>query len=312
MGERAPHIRILMGTCQGARHLPAQLASFVAQRHGNWSLWVSDDGSTDGTWQILQRFARDHPTREIRLFSGPEQGFSTNYLSLLNHPALPRDGALIALSDQDDVWAPERLTAVAAYLGQMAPGRPVLYGANTIVTDAALRPLDQTRRHRGRFGFPNALLQNVIAGNTAALSPGALALVRRAQPAVPVPFHDWWLYLLITGAGGAVLYDPAPRLFYRQHGANALGAHRGLGPSWRRLMQLQNGTYQTWIATNLAALRSVRAALTPPHRACVDRLYATRGTAGLTRLRSLRRAGVLRRDPAGQLAVSLLALTGHI
>lgn len=310
--RRAPHIRILMGTCQGARHLQAQLDSFVAQSHANWSLWVSDDGSGDATGQILQRFAQAHPAREIRLFTGPQQGISANYLSLLTHPALPQDGALIALSDQDDVWAPDRLAAVAGHLGPLAPKMPVLYGADTIVTDAALRPVGRTRRHRGRFSFPNALLQNVIAGNTAALTRGALALVRRAPPAGPVPFHDWWLYLLITGAGGDVLYDPAPRLFYRQHGTNALGAHRGPGPALRRLAHLRNGTYRDWIVANLAALRSVRSHLSPPHRACVDTLSDTLGMAGLTRWRSLRRAGALRQDLAGQLAVSVMALTGHL
>ncbi len=311
MGDRGPHIRILMGTYQGADYLQAQLDSFTAQTHDNWSLWVSDDGSTDATPGILKRFAEAHPDREIRLCTGSKKGICANFLSLLTHHDLPGD-SLIALSDQDDVWAPDRLAAVAAHLGPGRRGAPMLYGSDTIVTDAALRPLGRTRRYKWQPGFPNALLQNMVAGNTMALSAAGLALVRRAQPATPVPCHDWWLYLLITGAGGRVAYDPVPRVFYRQHGANTLGAHRGLRAALRRVACLRDGTYRDWIASNLAALDSVRVHLTAPHRACVKRLCATQGTGGVARLSSLHRAGARRHDRAGQLAVSVMALTGHV
>ena len=45
-----PHVHILMGTKNGGMFLADQLASIRGQSHQDWSLWASDDGSTDGTW----------------------------------------------------------------------------------------------------------------------------------------------------------------------------------------------------------------------------------------------------------------------
>jgi glycosyltransferase involved in cell wall biosynthesis len=312
MRDLSGHIRILMGTFQGAVYLQDQLDSFVAQSHADWSLWVSDDGSSDATRALLTRFARTHPDREIRVFNGPGRGAAANYLSLLAHPALPRDGACLALSDQDDVWMPDRLEAALGRLRTCPATGPVLYAANTVLTDARLQPIRQIRTRGSQTGFHNALVQNVVAGNTIVLNPVAATLARAARPATPVPFHDWWLYLLITGAGGKVAYDKAQRLFYRQHGCNTLGAHRGPGPALHRMARVMDGTYRAWVGANLTALRQLEDHLTPENRARVASLAGTFDQRGRRRLRSLRQAGVQRDSPLGQRALSVMALTGRI
>lgn len=305
-----PHIRILMGTYQGVAHLPEQLESFCTQSHRNWSLWVSDDGSSDRTWTILERFAKAHPGRDIRLLHGPKQGVSANYLSLLCHPDLPEDGGLVALSDQDDVWMPDRLAAACAHLQAATSPGPRLYAAPTVLTDTKLRPLRENGVHRTRLSFSSALVHNVVAGNTVALCPSALRLVRRARPVLPVPFHDWWLYLLVTGAGGQVVYDDTPRLYYRQHGHNTLGAHHGVWAALRRACAVWNGTYSCWVATNLGALSQIQDHLTSESRAQMAALG--RNGKGFGHLRRLKTAGIRRGDPFGQMALSALALAGRI
>lgn len=306
-----PRMRILMATYQGAAYLQAQLDSFVAQSHRDWDLWVSDDGSTDGTQDILTAFAAKHPEREIRLFTGPKKGLSANFLSLITHPEMPQDGACVALSDQDDVWHPDRLARAARALAEQAHTRPALYAAQTVVTDHRLRPLRRQPRTRKAGGFRNALVQNVMAGNTMALNPAALALVRRACPQHSVPFHDWWLYLLITGAGGGIIQDPRATVFYRQHGHNVLGAHRGMVGRMHRLRLVLNGTYLHWLGTNLSALQEVEAVLTPPHRALLAQLIGSLGQTGLRRMLALRTAGVHRDNRVGQMALTALALAGR-
>jgi glycosyltransferase involved in cell wall biosynthesis len=301
-----------MGTRNGARHLRAQLDSFADQTHGDWSLWVSDDGSEDDTRAVLAGFAAAHPAREIRLLDGPRRGAAANYLFLMGHPELPRDGAVIALSDQDDVWMPDRLAQALAHLDHHPPQTPVLYAANTVLTDPALRPIRQIASRGAAPGFGNALVQNIVAGNTVALSPGAADLVRRAPPPHDVPYHDWWLYLLVTGAGGTVAYDRGQRLYYRQHDGSVLGAHRGAQASLRRVRLMLNGTYGGWIADNLAALAAVSAHLTPAHAEQVAQLRAQAGRAGFGRWRSLRAAGLHRDSRLGMLALGCLAVAGRI
>ncbi len=178
------HVRILLCTHNGASYLRAQLDSYLAQEHTDWSLWVSDDHSTDQTREILQDFAADHPDREVHLLTGIGRGHAANYLSLMCHPALPKDG-FVALSDQDDVWLPDRLSRgmarVAAYERRYGRGA-ILYGGRTRLVGADMTPLGLSRGVRHAPSFHNALVQNVMAGNTLLMSPEALALVRRAGP----------------------------------------------------------------------------------------------------------------------------------
>ena len=308
----APHVRILMATFQGATHLPAQLASFEAQSHADWSLWASDDGSTDATPDLLRAFAARHPGR-VRLIDGPRKGSAANFLHLLGHPELPPGP--VALSDQDDVWLPHRL---ARGLQQLSGDgtRPNVYASRTIRTDADLRPLSPSVRHPRPPSFRNALVQNILAGNTLMLDAPALALLRATIPATRVAgvrHHDWWVYLVAAGAGARIVNDDEPGLLYRQHGANLMGAHQGPGAALARLRTLRARAFADWITRNLAALQAVAPLLTPQARADLDafaRLRAARNP--LARALGLHRAGLHRQSGKGQASLIGLAAMGWL
>ncbi|WP_227288032.1 glycosyltransferase [Boseongicola sp. H5] len=313
MANRAPQtVTILLATFNGARHLGAQLASYTAQSHADWRLWVSDDGSTDETAAILRRFERGPGgSHEVRLIQGPGAGMAANFLSLLQHPDLP-DGP-VALSDQDDVWMPHRLARGLDLIARSPGARPVLYAANTIQTDAALRPRRMQNRAGFRPSFANALVQNIIAGNTIMLNAAAMCAIRATMPPRPdVPFHDWWLYLLLTGIGGEIVFDETPCLYYRQHHANLMGSHRGTRASARRLRLIANGTYGSWVRQNAAALSRVTPHLTPDAADRLGEVLATSGQGGLPRFRSLRRAGVFRQGRPAPGILSLLSLIARV
>ncbi|MFN7050803.1 MAG: glycosyltransferase, partial [Gemmobacter sp.] len=114
-----------MAVRNGAADLQAQLDSLVAQTHANWALVASDDGSTDDSRAILQRFAGDQAARHpVVVAEGPGRGFVRNFLSLLARPGL---SGPVALCDQDDIWFPDRLERALARLAALPPDRPALY-----------------------------------------------------------------------------------------------------------------------------------------------------------------------------------------
>ena len=318
----APHVCILMACWNGAPFLPEQLASLLEQTHSDWSLLVRDDGSTDRTPEIVAEFARTHPGRDIRLIRGAGgQGSAANFLTLLSDPDLP-DG-YIAFADQDDVWMPDKIERGLAGLvrarGQSAPGgpsRPAVYASRTILTDAALKPRRVSTLHRRPPAFGNALVQNVLGGNTILLDPTAANLLRAscaAALAAGVPFHDWWVYQVITGAGGIAVNDPEPGLFYRQHEANVLGAHRGLSGGRARLGMIRDRRYAGWIDCNLAALTRVADLLAPQERDRLEGFAALRRQkGGLGRALYLGRLGIHRQTRAGDLILRALALAGRL
>ncbi|SDF37197.1 glycosyltransferase [Limimaricola pyoseonensis] len=304
----APRITILLASYNGARHLPEQLDSYLAQSHAAWDLWVSDDGSTDATREIVARFAKAQSGRHaVRLVEGPRRGPAANFLSLLAHPELPEGP--VALSDQDDVWRPEKL---ARALTGLARGGPVtLYGAQSVYTDEDLRPIGRTRPPRHAPSFANALAQNVVSGHSSVLSPGAVDLVRRSGVTAGPEHHDWWLYLLVAGAGGAVVVDPEEVALYRQHGANQMGAHRGLRASWARARLVMRRDFSDWVEANLDALARTEPLLTEENRAILARVRAARRRRGPLRALALARAGVHRQSRLTSACLYLAAGLGR-
>lgn len=301
-----PRVTLLLASCQGAAHLRAQLDSFAAQDHADWALWVSDDGSTDGTRAIVAAFRSDHPGHDIRLVEGPRRGAAANFLSLMCHPDLP--ATHVALSDQDDVWYPHKLSHALTALSHH--DGPAVYSAQSRHVAGDGRPLGLSRVHSGPPSFGNALVQNRVAGHCAVLTPGALALVRAAGP-VDVPFHDWWLYLLLTGAGGTVTVSPEVVLDYRQHGRNVLGAHRGALAGLTRAAMVLGPVYRGWQARNRAALERARPWLTEEARALLDALDAAPAFGPARALRQAR-LGLTRDRPMATGFLRLAALLGRV
>lgn len=271
MSYSKPLVTILLCTANGARFLPAQLASFVDQSHENWSLWISDDGSTDDTCAIARAFRNAHAkTHDIRLVEGPRQGAAANFMSLLCHPDLP--SGYVALSDQDDVWCPHKLERALTRLATIADQRPAIYGAQSVHVDEELEPIGVSRTPRRAPSFANALTQNIVSGHSTVLNSAAHSLVRAAGVPSGIAYHDWWLYQLISGAGGAVLIDDAQALMYRQHHINVLGAHRGWRARLKRLAMVLEGEYGRWIDGNVRALGRVEPFLTEENRAILANL----------------------------------------
>ena len=145
-----------------------------------------------------------------------------------------------------------------------------------------------------------------------ALSAEALELVRRAGVPEGIPYHDWWLYQLVSGAGGEIVIDPAKVLYYRQHLSNAMGAHQGLSARLLRARQVLGRTYANWMAANLAALDRVSGLLTPENRALIETLRAGRPRPGLSRPLTFRRLGLHRQTRLTTASLYLAAALGRV
>jgi hypothetical protein len=246
----------------------------------------------------------------VDLRDGPRQGAAANFLSMI--AGLPEARTWLAFSDQDDVWLPERLAMGRQALAGI--GRPALYCSRTWVTapDLSGRRLSVPRPRPPSFA--NALVQNIAAGNTMLLNPAGAALLREAsREAGAVVVHDWWAYQLITGAGGLVVHDDRPTLFYRQHGGNAIGANDGPGARLRRLRQVADGTFADWNRVNVAALRASAHRFTPQARALLEGFAGLRDGRGmLARLRGLRALDLRRQTRAQDAGLWLAALAGRL
>lgn len=226
-------VAIALSTFNGARFLDAQLASLANQTHRDWRLVVRDDGSTDRTRVLLAEWFRRDP-RIVALHVGANRGPAASFWDILAHH-LPAGVGAFALCDQDDVWFPDKLARAWAALDRAASDRtdptrgamPRLYCARQTLVDANLTPLGLSPDLRRPIDLRNALVENRAVGCTC-VGNGALLAAVQGRPFCPaMRMHDWWLVLLTLALGGAVIADPEPCLFYRQHGGNAIGGRTG-------------------------------------------------------------------------------------
>lgn len=305
-----PTVAILMATYNGARYLPVQLESLTAQTYPHWKLFVSDDGSTDGTREMLQHHQTIWASGRLHLFTGPRQGVAANFLSLLARPEIDAD--YYAFCDQDDRWLPGKLARALAWLDTVPPTKPALYMSRTYLVDAEERPIALSPFYRHPPSFANALVQNIAAGNTIVFNHAACSLLRETLPKTSVPFHDWWTYLILAGSGANMYFDPTPTLFYRQHQHNTLGTNATLAAKKRRFKLLLQGEYRRWIDANLTALEPHKKRLLPPNVQVLECFFRARTSFVLFRPFHLLRANIRRQNFMGTLAIHLAALANQL
>ena len=286
-----PPVALLLSTYNGEAFLPAQLTSFVAQRGAEWTLYWRDDGSSDGSVGMMQAFSAGAGSgRCVRVDAGPHIGVTASYMALLR--AAVRDGAaLVMFSDQDDVWLPEKIGRGVGRL-KLVNG-PALYCSRQVLVDGALQPICGSEPIRVTPGLGPALTQNIATGCTVMLNRTAAELVARSAPPGP-SLHDWWSYLVVTAAGGQVVFDGEPTVLYRQHGGNAVGA-----PASRRKRALAAlsrgpGAFMAVFRAQVRGLHEQSDLLSPSARVVIDRIEAALSRGWFRRLLALRNSRLLR------------------
>lgn len=303
-------VAILLCTFNGARFLPAQLASFARQSFTDWRLFVSDDGSGDETLTIVTQQKDRLGTAPVSVRNGPRQGFVRNFLSLACDDSIAAD--YFAYADQDDVWEPEKLERAVAWLDTQPPQVPAMYCSRTTLIDEDGRKRGYSRAYRRTPSFRNALVQSLASGNTIVFNRAARRLLMLAGSTAKVPSHDWWTYLLTTAAGGTVYYDQIPQVQYRRHGQNVIGTNTGLRNRLHRLYMLSRGRFQRWSDLNVAGLTPFRPHMTPENRALFDLFCESRKRGFFGRQIGFLKSGVYRQTLLDDLGLVVAVWTRKI
>lgn len=230
-------VTVLLCTYNGAAYVRAQLQSILDQTVQDLHVVVSDDGSTDETLEIVEAMAAVHPGRITILRQDPPTGSAQrHFLKLLVERAYDM-ADYIMLSDQDDVWLPEKVEKTLARMQAdeaacRAAGEAnasILVHCDSRIVDRALREIAPSfvayqKMTPSRCQLQQLLVQNNVVG-------GALMMNRTlAERITAIPahcvMHDQWI-ALIASAFGHIDFVPESLYLYRQHGDNVLGAGKG-------------------------------------------------------------------------------------
>ena len=224
-------IAILMATYNGAKYIEEQIESIVNQSEQDWTLYIQDDGSTDGTVDIINRYADgDKIVFVDRGLS--KQGAGMNFMSLLNMVESP----YYMFADQDDVWFPDKVEKSLARIQeeeQKHPDLPVIVHTSRTFTDANLNvtmpnefnprklPLERIERKINNLKRLDILRIYTIAG-------GCTMLLNHKVKEVSIPFcnvrvHDSVCAMATAKHGGIISTIIEPTMYYRLHGGNTCG-----------------------------------------------------------------------------------------
>ena len=233
MGLGALVIEVVLPTYNGAAYLRQQIASIDQQTLRPQRLLLRDDGSSDGTAELLVLLKREFGDWLELLPSDGNLGCTANVNRLLESTK----ANYVALADQDDVWLPHKLEASLTALQQLERSHgdetPLLVHSDLELVDGEGASLGSTYLQRQRLdplrtAPEHLVLTNVVTGCTVLLNRSLL------QKALPIPaealMHDWWL-ALVASRFGEIAFLADPTVQYRQHGTNVLGA-QGLGLSY--------------------------------------------------------------------------------
>lgn len=303
-----PTVAVLLATYQGQNYLAAQLESLQAQVHTNWRLWASDDGSTDDTIKILKCYQSQWSTGRLSILNGPGRGYVANFLSLICDPEI--NAEYFSYADQDDVWEKDKIARALDMLKTVPAEIPALYFSRSRLVDKYNNEVGISPLHLKRPDFKNALMQNLGSGNTMVLNRAARNLIKKAGQKLVLNKHDWWTYLVVSGCGGKVFYDPVPSIRYRQHGNNQVGMNQTWRARLRRIGTLWNGRFSMLNDQHLIALQTLQSDLSPENRVAFQHVLDTRRGCIFERLSHLRKSGVYRQTVLGNLGLFVCVIFG--
>lgn len=304
------HVAILLSTYNGERFLKEQLDSLIAQTHSNWTIFASDDGSTDETLAILEKYQTKLGTDRLIILAGPSQGFAKNFLSMVKNASIKAD--YFAFCDQDDIWLPERLSTAIATLQSAPSNQPAFFCSRTRLIDEEGRPIGLSPLFQKPTSFRNAIVQSIAGGNTMLFNHRARALLAHTCTEQKIISHDWWLYMLVSGCGGQAYYSPQPLVDYRQHRNNLIGSNSSFRDRLVRISKILKGTFREWNESNLLALSTFKKYLTPESLRVLEQFQECRHATLYKRLTLINASGLYRQTTAGQLGLFIATVLKRI
>lgn len=308
--QASEHVAILLSTYNGASFLARQLDSLIAQTHQDWTIYASDDGSSDSTLEILEQYREKLGAKRLEIIDGPRQGFCRNFFSLIRRQEI--QAPYYAFCDQDDLWFADRLSKGLQWMRTQEQAVPALFCSRTQLIDEEDQPIGLSPLFSKPPCFENALVQSIAGGNTMLLNRASRDLLAETPPEAQIVSHDWWAYMLVTGCGGQVAYEPEPTIGYRQHGENIVGSNSSLRDRLVRARKMCTGTFRTWTDSNLQALSFFKKDLTPRNQLTLLLFERSRQSSLANRLRFLYRSSVHRQSPGETLGLVAAAVLHRI
>jgi glycosyltransferase involved in cell wall biosynthesis len=277
----------------GEKYLKEQMDSLLGQTYPHIRIEVCDDGSSDGTCDIIREYEKKD-ARVTLCRNEKNQGYVKNFLLAVKRAGEP----YIMLCDQDDIWNPDKVeTTLRAMKEEEAkyPQKPILVYTDAMNYDSEKQVTmgcfhENSHLDTKKVDTAHLFMENKIIGCTVMLNQQIVPYLAELPDEIRV--HDWWL-ALICSHFGRIVYCPEPTLLYRQHAGNMIGGSSYSGYLKKRLAQIKKQRkilYQTFLQGE-AFVRLFHDRMDERQRAVAEAFAGMKNAGGVTRRYRMLRYG---------------------
>lgn len=218
------NILVLLSSYNGEKYIKEQIDSILNQKtEYEVNLLIRDDGSTDGTRNILEEYKETYAGR-VQIVYGENIGYIRSFFELIK---MAEGHKYYALSDQDDVWLENKLDAAVKMCDGEETELPLLYGSSSCLVNTELEPFGETQKQLRGITFYNTIIQNIFPGHTQVFNEALCQLLKKEIDYSKIYVHDSWI-TNIAILYGKVIFDNHSYTLYRQHGSNEVGFGKGI------------------------------------------------------------------------------------
>ena len=155
--NKKPLVSCIIIFLNAEKFIEESIESIFAQTYDNWELLLVDDGSTEGSTAIAQRYSRQYPEK-VRYLE--HEGHQNRGMSAARNLGIERaKGEYIAFLDADDIWLPQKLEKQLEIFNTH-PQAAMVYGRTLMWHSWTRKPEDCQKDYFFDLGVqPNTLVQ---------------------------------------------------------------------------------------------------------------------------------------------------------
>ncbi|WP_394188559.1 glycosyltransferase [Paenisporosarcina quisquiliarum] len=210
------NVSVAMATYNGQDFLIEQIDSIINQLGAQDELVISDDGSTDNTIEIINHYLKDD---RVKLYKNPDRGVIKNFENAINKT----QNEIIILSDQDDVWLPNKVKYIKNEFNDNK-SKLIVTSAKRVNSDLEEFEIDSIYNRSWQKGVIRNFVKNTYIGCCMAFDRTLLDKILPFPSNIPM--HDVWIGLLAELNEIEIKYIEEPLILYRRHGNTATNNHR--------------------------------------------------------------------------------------
>lgn len=205
-------IAVMLSSYNGEKYIEEQIESILSQEKVKVYLYIRDDGSTDGTKKILEKYTDN---TNIIIEFGENLGFQRSFMQIVGKIQNQYD--YYAFADQDDYWKKEKLLEAVKILEKNRGTE--LYTSALDVVDEFLQHQYYNEFSKLRKSFGSAISRQRLAGCTMVFTPKILEMTKEfpIDEYYTIFSHDAIVYYLTLLSGNNVYFDKKSFISFRRH-----------------------------------------------------------------------------------------------